>query len=1126
MVGVVGAAAMNMIGGPITTAAKVTHQNMAQNDLLMNAKVVVMNASTRPQMGDEDDDGYIEPVPFVPASDPSCGLSLPAGGEGGCLPADIGAILTDPWGTSYAYCVWDHGDPASSPNRIDGEDSTSGAVLAIISAGPNKRFETPCLPYDGDPDTNDIAINPDGLGDDLVQIYTYAGAVAGSGGLWELKQNEPETAVIDKKLEIGDVSAGTGFAFDTTTGEGEFPYIKTDFLASKSGDPTPVTMVSNIALDGQWLSGDGGNEGIFVDSSGNVGIAGGRHILYGASPFLGTGGVNSLFLGVDAKALADASTAVGHQAGSNTSGAGQTAVGRQAGILNTAEYQTVIGVGAGHSNQGVGQTAAGYQAGHINTGSYQTSIGHMSGHFNTASSQTAIGANAGRQNTGIYQTVLGVSSGRDNSGQEQIAIGASAGRSNAGRYQIAIGNASGQSNTGDNLVAIGYGAGQNDTRSNQFILSQTNISPTPLIQGDFATGNVGIGTASPATTLHVNGTTRTGQIYFHASQRAGSLDALYSLTSNDDFVIGQVDGAGAGASPISNHEMIFMNADYNGALPDDGISFYNSGTSGHHLAMRIRGNGSIGIGTATPTQKLQVDGAIDVTDNRILRVATPTSATDAANKAYVDSLGGKNCTSGQVLKWNGTTWACAGDNIGMPDNFGSHVATQNIQLNGHWLSGDGDNEGVFIHESGHVQIGPSNLATTDTEGPFLSFGNRNNTDPLYISRYNELPDRSHLRVSIGDNAGNSSNRDAFVVGTRGSGNVFNEMFRVESSGRVKIGTGGPEAILHVDGGHIRVRNSLYLGISGSVNTAPDIYMTSSGLIAADNTLSIAIDGSGSGSGNFRIISGGLNTTDATNELLRVNSETGYVGIGTTTPQNLLHVAGPMRIEGNNGPILFLGNETTAEGPPARDGAVIHYIGTGIFSESTHDAVVFEKTDYNAVIPDGGFAFANRGMDGNRRISMVIRGNDRVGIGEVNPSHLLHVNGIARSTQASFATSSDLRVKEDITPLSDGLNTIMRLRPVSFHYKPDYVEGKQGTEGLKRGFIAQEVEAVVPEMVTQAVEDIGNGQTVEDFRILSNADFTPILVKAVQELKAENDALRADNDNFRRELDELKAAIGQ
>lgn len=209
LTGVIGVTSMNMILGPATTASKVTHQNMAQNDLLMNAKVIVMHASTLENMGDEDGDGYVEPVPFVPTSETSCAITLPA--SGGCLPHDIGVVQTDPWGTQYAYCVWDHGDPASSDNRIDGEDSTSGAVLAILSAGPNKRFETPCLAYDGDPATHDMAINPDGLGDDLVQIYTYAAAVAGSGGLWSLKQNEPTTAAINKDIEVGG-SFRMGFA--------------------------------------------------------------------------------------------------------------------------------------------------------------------------------------------------------------------------------------------------------------------------------------------------------------------------------------------------------------------------------------------------------------------------------------------------------------------------------------------------------------------------------------------------------------------------------------------------------------------------------------------------------------------------------------------------------------------------------------------------------------------------------------------------------------------------------------------------------------------------------------------------------------------------------------------------
>ena len=131
MVGVLGVAGMQTVMGPVSTMTKVTQHNLAENDLLMNAKVAVMNAATLPQGGDEDSDGYIEPAGFVPPSDPSCGITLP--GQGGCLPADIGAIQTDPWGTQYGYCVWDQGSAHSSINRIDGEDSTSGAVLAVIS---------------------------------------------------------------------------------------------------------------------------------------------------------------------------------------------------------------------------------------------------------------------------------------------------------------------------------------------------------------------------------------------------------------------------------------------------------------------------------------------------------------------------------------------------------------------------------------------------------------------------------------------------------------------------------------------------------------------------------------------------------------------------------------------------------------------------------------------------------------------------------------------------------------------------------------------------------------------------------------------------------------------------------
>ena len=144
----------------------------------------------------------------------------------------------------------------------------------------------------------------------------------------------------------------------------------------------------------------------------------------------------------------------------------------------------------------------------------------------------------------------------------------------------------------------------------------------------------------------------------------------------------------------------------------------------------------------------------------------------------------------------------------------------------------------------------------------------------------------------------------------------------------------------------------------------------------------------------------------------------------------------------------------------------------------------------------------------------------LGVGTTNPSHLLHVAGIARSTQATFATSSDRRVKHNIQDLSDGLDTLMRLHPVSFEYNDEYKKGQQGMDGKKRGFIAQEVEAVVPEMVKIIDEKFGDKE-IKDFRVLENADFTPMLVKAVQDLKREKDSEIAD---LKTQIEALKAEI--
>jgi hypothetical protein len=131
------------------------------------------------------------------------------------------------------------------------------------------------------------------------------------------------------------------------------------------------------------------------------------------------------------------------------------------------------------------------------------------------------------------------------------------------------------------------------------------------------------------------------------------------------------------------------------------------------------------------------------------------------------------------------------------------------------------------------------------------------------------------------------------------------------------------------------------------------------------------------------------TTSANASNVFINSSN--VGIGTSTPSQLLHVNGNTLVNGRVRANAFSINEDTTSGVPSWDGMVI-YESPNFFGGNS-ECFMFEKTDFNSLMPDGAMAFSRRGSDGITNVDLMIR-NGRIGIGTSNPAQLCHIEGSA------------------------------------------------------------------------------------------------------------------------------------
>lgn len=208
------------------------------------------------------------------------------------------------------------------------------------------------------------------------------------------------------------------------------------------------------------------------------------------------------------------------------------------------------------------------------------------------------------------------------------------------------------------------------------------------------------------------------------------------------------------------------------------------------------------------------------------------------------------------------------------------------------------------------------------------------------------------------------------------------------------------------------------------------------------------------------------------EFMRITSG-GNVGIGTSSPAWRLTAVG--------------GATQISPGTSAQEG-IRFTRSTGV---CTINGINNDNNAYNALSFATGASEAMRITTGGE---VYIAGTTDQG------AYNLQVNGTGVWGAGAYVNGSDARIKDDIAPLASGLDVVAKLKPVQFRYKESWSKDTS----LQPGFIAQELQAAL------ADQPYVDGVVLQGPEYMSVAyqSLIPLLTKAIQELKADNDALKA------------------
>jgi hypothetical protein len=233
-----------------------------------------------------------------------------------------------------------------------------------------------------------------------------------------------------------------------------------------------------------------------------------------------------------------------------------------------------------------------------------------------------------------------------------------------------------------------------------------------------------------------------------------------------------------------------------------------------------------------------------------------------------------------------------------------------------------------------------------------------------------------------------------------------------------------------------------------------------------------------------------------------------LGVNTITPTNKLHVVpvigfDPVRFENLNS-----SNDTTIVTTDAL--GVLHTIGISSLFSGTGTTGINSSCSTANFVPK-----VQTTGSGDLTCSQIYDNGSEVGIGTSSPAAgwELEVNGDIKCV--SLWATSDAKFKKDITPLKNANDIISKLQGVTYNWRTEEFRSKKFSSENQIGFIAQEVQKVLPAAVTKDA----NG----DYAI-NYIEIIPVLTEAMKE---QNETIENQNskiENLENQLAEIKAML--